>query len=66
MHSKCWFGSAINCIAKVKLRTYNTGMKVVVHQGSVLFIMVIDVPIEDVRDGSLMELFYADDLVLCE
>ena len=65
MHSKCWFSSAINCIAKVKSRPHNKGMKVVVHQGSVLFIMVIDVPIEDVRDGSLMELFYADDLVLC-
>ena len=27
--------------------------------------MVLDVLIEDVRDGSLMELFYADNLVLC-
>ena len=44
-------------------------MKVVVHQGSALspflFIMVMDVLTEYVRDGSLMELFYADDLVLC-
>ena len=30
-----------------------------------LFIMVMDVVTEDVRDGSLMELLYADDLVLC-
>ena len=44
-------------------------MKVVVHQGSALspflFIMVMDVLTEYVRDGSLMELLYADDLVLC-
>ena len=44
-------------------------VKVGVHQGSalstLLFIMVIDVLTEDVRDGSLMELLYADDLVLC-
>ena len=30
-----------------------------------LFIMVMDVLTEDVRDGSLMEFLYADDLVLC-
>ena len=39
-----------------------------VHQGSalspLLFIMVMDVLIEDVRDCSLTELLYADDLVL--
>ena len=44
-------------------------VKVGVHQGStlsaLLFIMVIDVLTEDVRDGSLMELLYADDLFLC-
>ena len=44
-------------------------MKVDVHQGSALspplFIMVMDVVTEDVRDRSLMELLYADDLVLC-
>ena len=44
-------------------------VKVGVHQGSalspLLFIMVIDVLTEDVIDGSLMELLYADDLVLC-
>ena len=44
-------------------------VKVGVHQGSalspLLFIMVMDVLIEDVRDGSLMELLYAHNLVLC-
>ena len=30
-----------------------------------LFIMVMDVLTEDVRDGSLMELLYTDDLVFC-
>ena len=42
-------------------------VKVGVHQGSalspLLFVMVMDVLTEDVRDGSLMELLYADDLV---
>ena len=44
-------------------------VKVGVHQESVLSqplcIMVMDVLTEDVRDGSLMELLYADNLVLC-
>ena len=44
-------------------------MKVGVHLGSVLspllFIMVMDVLTEDVRDDSLMNLLYAGDLVLC-
>ena len=44
-------------------------VKVGAHQASalspLLFIMVMDVLTEDVRDGSLMELLYADDLVLC-
>ena len=43
-------------------------VKVGVHQGSalspILFIMVMDVLTEDVRDGSLMELLYANDFVL--
>ena len=44
-------------------------MKVSIHQRSalspLLFIMVIYVLTENVRDGSLMELMYADDLNLC-
>ena len=44
-------------------------VKVGVYQISalspLLFIMVMDVLTEDVRDGSLMELLYADNLVLC-
>ena len=44
-------------------------VKVGVHQGSalspLLFIMVKDVLTGDVKDGSLMELLCADDLVLC-
>ena len=44
-------------------------VKAGVHQGSslssLLFNMVMNVLTEDVRDGSLMELLYADDLVLC-
>ena len=44
-------------------------MKTGVHEGSDLspnlFIMVMDVLAEDVRDGSLMELLFADDLALC-
>ena len=45
-------------------------VKVAVHQGSalspLLFIMVMDVLTEDVRDRSLIELLYADNLVLRE
>ena len=45
-------------------------VKVGVHQGSalspLLLTMVMDVLTEDVRDCSVMELLYADDLVLCE
>ena len=44
-------------------------MKVGGHQlsalSSRLFIMVIDVLIEDVRDGSLTKLLYVDNLILC-
>ena len=44
-------------------------LKVGLHQRSalspLLFIMVMDGLTEDVRDVSLMELLYADDLVLC-
>ena len=43
--------------------------QVSIHQRSalspLLFIMVMDVLTEDVRNGSLMELLYADNLVLC-
>ena len=45
-------------------------LKAGVHQKSVLtpilFIMVVDVLTEDVRDGSLMELLDTGGLVLCE
>ena len=44
-------------------------VKVGVHQETslspILFTMVIDVLTEDARDGSLMELLCAEDLVLC-
>ena len=44
-------------------------VKVGVHQGSALspliFIMVMVTLTEDMRDGSLMELWYVDNLVLC-
>ena len=42
-------------------------MKVGVHQGSALspLLFIMDVLTEDVRDRSLMELLYVDDLVLC-
>ena len=44
-------------------------VKIGLHQESalspLLFIMVMDVLTEDVRNGSLMELLYADDLFLC-
>ena len=44
-------------------------VKVGIHQGStltpLLCIMVMDVLTEDMRDGSLMQLLYADDLALC-
>ena len=66
------------CLFKkvVKLLSQLTGelsssfsVKVGVHQRSalipLLFIMVMDVLTEDVRDGSLMKFLYADDLVFC-
>ena len=44
-------------------------VKVDIHQGSalspLLLTMVIDILTEDVRNGSLMELLYADNPVLC-
>ena len=43
-------------------------VKLSVHRGSALstlsFIIVMDVPVENVRNGSFMELFYAGDLIL--
>ena len=43
-------------------------VKVVVHKGSVLlllvFVIVVDVVIDSVRSGSMSEILYADDLVL--
>lgn len=43
-------------------------MKVGVHQESelslLLFIMVVDMVIENPREGLIMEILYADDLVL--
>ena len=43
-------------------------MKVGVHQGSVLspliFVIVVDVVTESVRNGLMSEMLYADDLVL--
>ena len=40
-----------------------------IHQGyalsPLLFTIVMDVLTEDVREGSLTEMLYADDLVLC-
>ena len=41
-------------------------VKVGVHQGSALSPLLMNVLTEDVRDGSLIELLYTDDLVLCE
>ena len=44
-------------------------VKVGVHRGfalsPLLFIIVMDFLTEDVKNGSLMELLYTDDLVLC-
>ena len=44
-------------------------VKVGAHCGSTLssclFIMIMDVLTEDVRNGSLMDLLYADNLILC-
>ena len=55
-------------IKVVKLLSQN--YQVHFHQVSalilLLFITVMDVLIEYVRDGLLMELLYADDLVLCK
>ena len=60
------------CIAAVSVGgdlSSSFSVKVGVHHGSalspLLFIMVMDVLTEDVRDGSLMELLDADNLVLC-
>ena len=41
-------------------------VKVGVHQGSALSPLLMNVLTEDARDGSLIELLYTDDLVLCE
>ena len=40
-------------------------VKVESTSSPLLFVMAIDVVPEDVRDGSLMELLYADNLVFC-
>ena len=44
-------------------------MKIGVHQGfalsPLLFIIIMDILTKDVRDGSLMKVLYAGDLVFC-
>ena len=66
----CLFIKAVKLLSQVDEGLLSSfSVKVGVHQGSafspLLLIMVMDALTEGVRDGSLMELLYADDLVLC-
>ena len=66
----CLFIKAVKLLSQLMGELSSSfSVKVGVRQGftlnPLLFITVMDVLIEDVRNGSLMELLYADDLVLC-
>ena len=65
----CLFIKFLKLLFQLKVGKLVKVVKVGVHQGSalspLLFIMAINVLTQGFRDGSLMELLYADDLVLC-